>query len=189
MINAALKAFAEKGYKKANTDDMVKSAGISKGLLFHYFISKQGLYEFVCEYSSKYIIMELSACVDKNATDYFVIREQVERARCNAMQNFPYMQRFLKVVETEKNEDIMSTAMRTKDELAAAYFHIYEQASQRNVRDISFDKIADIVEYTLDGLLADHLRADKFSLMAYQKDAADYLDKIRKLCEYSAVEE
>ena len=51
MINAALKVFALKGYEHASTDDIVKEAGISKGLLFHYFISKLGLYSFIYDYS------------------------------------------------------------------------------------------------------------------------------------------
>ena len=37
MINASLKLFAINGYKHASTDDIVNEAGISKGLLFHYF--------------------------------------------------------------------------------------------------------------------------------------------------------
>ena len=45
MINASLKVFAENGYRHASTDVIVKDAGISKGLLFHYFTSKMGLYE------------------------------------------------------------------------------------------------------------------------------------------------
>ena len=40
MINAALKVFALHGYRHACTDDIVKEAAISKGLLFHYFGSK-----------------------------------------------------------------------------------------------------------------------------------------------------
>ena len=51
FINAALQIFAKNGYKKASTDEIVKAASISKGLLFHYFGSKQGLYEFVYMYS------------------------------------------------------------------------------------------------------------------------------------------
>ena len=51
MINAALKVFAKNGYKHASTDDIVKEAGISKGLLFHYFVSKMGLYSFLLDYS------------------------------------------------------------------------------------------------------------------------------------------
>jgi AcrR family transcriptional regulator len=36
-----------KGFKNASTDEIVKEAGISKGLLFHYFGSKEKLYEFI----------------------------------------------------------------------------------------------------------------------------------------------
>ncbi len=39
VIDAALKEFS-KGYMAANTDVIVKAAGISKGLVFHYFGSK-----------------------------------------------------------------------------------------------------------------------------------------------------
>lgn len=36
IINASLKMFALNGYRHASTDDMVREAAISKGLLFHY---------------------------------------------------------------------------------------------------------------------------------------------------------
>ena len=49
MINAALKIFAKNGYAHASTDDIVKEAGISKGLLFHYFINKIVPIESYCE--------------------------------------------------------------------------------------------------------------------------------------------
>ena len=35
IINAALQVFALNGYRHASTDDIVKLASISKGLLFH----------------------------------------------------------------------------------------------------------------------------------------------------------
>lgn len=34
IINAALKEFAQKGYDKASTNEIIKEAGISKGSLF-----------------------------------------------------------------------------------------------------------------------------------------------------------
>ena len=71
IINAALHTFALKGYKDASTDVIVKEAGISKGLLFHYFTSKQGLYDFICDYSTKYMILELTRSVKKNQRDLF----------------------------------------------------------------------------------------------------------------------
>ena len=65
IINACLKVFAENGYKKASTDVIVKTAGISKGLLFHYFESKKGAYEFIYDYSVKYMMLELTQSVRK----------------------------------------------------------------------------------------------------------------------------
>ena len=38
MINAALRVFAIEGYQHGSTDDIVRDASVSKGLLFHYFL-------------------------------------------------------------------------------------------------------------------------------------------------------
>ena len=95
MINAALKVFALKGYEHASTDDIVKEASISKGLLFHYFISKLGLYTFIYDYSVKYVMLELSTGVDKNETDYFNLCKQVKQAQVQVMNTYPYMVHFL----------------------------------------------------------------------------------------------
>jgi len=44
ILNTSLAEFAEHGYEKTNTNKICKSAGVSKGLIFHYFGSKQKLY-------------------------------------------------------------------------------------------------------------------------------------------------
>ncbi len=71
MINASLKVFAMNGYAHASTDDIVREAGISKGLLFHYFVSKLGLYSFIYDYSIRYVILELTTGVDKEEKQLF----------------------------------------------------------------------------------------------------------------------
>jgi AcrR family transcriptional regulator len=50
ILNAAMKEFT-KGYKNALTDHIVKEAGISKGLLFHYFGTKERLYCFLIRHA------------------------------------------------------------------------------------------------------------------------------------------
>lgn len=44
LLNAAIEEFAEKGYKAASTNIITRRANVSKGLLFHYFKNKEGLY-------------------------------------------------------------------------------------------------------------------------------------------------
>ena len=73
MLNAALKIFALQGYRHASTDDIVKEAGISKGLLFHYFESKLGLYSFVYDYSVRFVMLEMKACVSPVTTELFEV--------------------------------------------------------------------------------------------------------------------
>jgi len=47
IIRAAVEEFAERGYEIASTNAITARAGISKGLLFHYFGSKKNLYMYV----------------------------------------------------------------------------------------------------------------------------------------------
>ena len=58
IINAALKEFAQNGYEKASTNEIIKEAEIAKGSLFNYFNSKKELYLFLLDYVTK-IIEEL----------------------------------------------------------------------------------------------------------------------------------
>ena len=49
IINSAIDEFAMYPYEKASTNNIVKNAGISKGLLFHYFENKQELVQHLPE--------------------------------------------------------------------------------------------------------------------------------------------
>ncbi len=95
MINAALKIFALNGYDHASTDDIVKEARISKGLLFHYFESKIGVFSFVYDYCVKYLTLELQSAVDPSETSFFVLRKQIEAAKMQALKSYPFLEMFL----------------------------------------------------------------------------------------------
>ena len=60
ILNAAIKVFALNGYRKASTDVIVTEAGISKGLLFHYFTNKLSLSEYITAYKIKYIHLDFT---------------------------------------------------------------------------------------------------------------------------------
>jgi len=44
ILKASIEEFSEKGYAAASTNSIAKKAKVSKGLLFHYFKSKENLY-------------------------------------------------------------------------------------------------------------------------------------------------
>ena len=182
MINAALKLFAENGYRRASTDDMVKEAGISKGLLFHYFGSKLGLYEFVYDYSVKFLTMELSSVLHQEETDFFVLRGQIEQAKAAVMKNFPYVQLFLYRASKEDETEALTAITEKRQQLRELYDSMYSHVDESSVAGGSPDRIRRMTDYTLNGLLEDLLRTNSFSPEGSLTEAQTYLDELQHLC-------
>ena len=63
---AALAAFAEKGYAATRVDDVAKKAGVSKGLLYLYFKTKEDLFKAVIRSFVVPRIDALTAIVDSS---------------------------------------------------------------------------------------------------------------------------
>ena len=153
MINASLKIFSRGGYRHASTDEIVKEAGISKGLLFHYFGSKLGLYGFLFDYSARFMLLELSREVKRSETDYFALTKQMEQARMQVMKLYPYMQRFLDVAvkeeHTEAVERIAEKKLDYEDRLRA-----YSMQADYSIFAPYGDsvRVTKMVRYTIDGL-------------------------------------
>jgi len=49
IIDAALEVFREKGYANARMADIARGAGVSYGLVYHYFGSKEVLFDLIVE--------------------------------------------------------------------------------------------------------------------------------------------
>jgi AcrR family transcriptional regulator len=49
IIDAAMRVFAQKGFAKATNKDIAHEAGITAGLIYHYFKSKEDLLKIVIE--------------------------------------------------------------------------------------------------------------------------------------------
>jgi len=56
IMQAALHAFAEAGYRDAKTDLIAEKAQVSKGLIFHYYGSKQALYVLTVQTATQTIM-------------------------------------------------------------------------------------------------------------------------------------
>jgi len=49
IIDAAMQAFSQKGYTRATNKDIAREAGITPGLIYHYFESKEALLRAIIE--------------------------------------------------------------------------------------------------------------------------------------------
>ena len=154
MINAALKVFAMNGYQKASTDDIVKEAGISKGLLFHYFGSKAGAYTFMYEYSSRFMMMELERAVSLREKDLFRLLEQMEEAKSVLLSNYPYMQKFLLTHMSLTDENIKEAIAPYVDKVPQIMGEIMERADYSRIKDgVDTDLLVRTMYYVTRGLM------------------------------------
>src|SRR5512144_1137056 len=48
-MDAALQVFAQKGFARASNKDVARAAGITPGLIYHYFPSKEALLKAIIE--------------------------------------------------------------------------------------------------------------------------------------------
>lgn len=181
MINAALKIFALNGYAHASTDDIVKEAEISKGLLFHYFTNKIGLYSFIYDFSIKFVTLELTGTVDITDNDYFGLYIQIKNTESSVMRSYPYMIDFLNSTEDEDVLEALNeigSKKNTIPEKIEEYFkhaNTYSFAPDTNIR-----KLSEIIEYTSRVVMKNTLKFNPDHPEFYARDMKDYLITLKK---------
>ena len=181
MINGAIEVFAKNGYKHASTDDMVKTVGVSKGLWFHYFGSKEGIYVFVYDYCVKYMLLELSTIVDENETNYFELMRQIAKTKVKVGRSYPYLTIFL---EEAAHEPEQALAVKT-----AASRQSYEERLDAYLKHAEIDNVSDkgrrerikkMLEYTISGIIREKT-AQAADTEAIFREIKAYIDLVRDM--------
>jgi len=154
ILNAAIKVFALNGYRKASTDVIVKEAGISKGLLFHYFSNKLSLYEYIIDYSVKYMNFEFTSSVNKHEKDFFELQMMMEQAKIRVMKLYPYMQQFLASLKYETDPVAKEVIGENAYALESMLNVIYKQADTSKFQEyVVVPKVVDIIRWMSDSFL------------------------------------
>lgn len=182
MINAALKVFAIQGYRHGSTDDIVREAAVSKGLLFHYFGSKLGVYQFIYDYSVRYMTLELRSTVDAKESDMFTVIKQVERARMHAMRGYPYMQQFLNRSMYEDSYEALLAVEDKKNALEETCAAVDAQIDYASLpAGIDGEKLRKMLDFTIKGLMTERFQNASFQPEMLYEEICGYLDMMRKI--------
>src|ERR1700730_12119152 len=69
ILKAALQEFAHEGAAGARTDEIARSAGVNKALLYYYFKDKEGLYSAVLEQVFSGLYSRVTTVLDREDLD------------------------------------------------------------------------------------------------------------------------
>lgn len=182
MINAALKVFALNGYRHASTDEIVREAGISKGLLFHYFDSKLGLYTFIYDYSVRYLSLELKSSVSRKETDMFEIIKQIEQSKVQALRGYPYMQQFI----TRSMSEDVSEALLAIETMRNIMVDTYEALERRMdfsklPKGVEGPKLVKMLDFTIKGLMNERFLNASFHPDMLYAEILEYIEMVKKM--------
>lgn len=183
IINTAMKEFCH-GYKKASTDAIVKNAGISKGLLFHYFGTKLGLFKFLVDYGENIMKKEYRDIIELGYGDVIEgVWKQAILAK-DILDKHPYLQDFITACNLYKDQ-VPNHIFR---ESVESFWNIYEDFQKQYDTslfrdDIEHKKAVDIIFFTIESMIKYHKLEENQSYNDFLTELKDYIN-IFKTCFY-----
>ena len=186
ILEAALVEFAAKGYKKASTNTIVREAKVSKGLLFHYFISKKDLYIYIFKHAKETVQADLYKGV--NFADKDVLNRIFSAATVvidSYLKHKLFGKIFEKHVFVQDEEILMMTNKISKKVTSDAYEKIYQNIDYYNFNEsIDIERSLLTMKYVLDRLTVDwkvkhQSKYTKGTLEELKIEVSHYLDLFR----------
>ncbi len=153
IINAAMAEFAEKGYSRASTNEIVKQAGISKGILFHYFGSKRNLFLYLFSWGVSYLTERFEEEIDLDNRDVITRLWGAVELKMRVFRAYPTLFTFLQQVYTSTPQDILAEIQRT-DYLTALdiYRRIFSDVDASLFREgVDISRALSAVRWILEG--------------------------------------
>ncbi|PGV49557.1 TetR/AcrR family transcriptional regulator [Bacillus sp. AFS037270] len=189
IINAAIKEFAQKGYDKASTNEIVKEAEISKGILFHYFKNKKQMFLFLFDHCIQIITDDFYKKVDLTETDFFKRIRKAVLIKMDLLAKYPDIFKFIEEAFMDDAVDIKVEIEKKVKELNEINIgRIYEGIDFSKFRDdIDIQKILKIITWTFEKLSEEALAKAKLSpnheinYPAIQLEAEQYFEVLTKV--------
>lgn len=181
IINSGFKEFSTQTFKKASTNSIVKDAGISRGLLYHYFKDKEDLYEFLTFFSFEIMITALEEKFNWGESDLLTRFVNVTEQKFKVMQRYPYIMDFYIQSMITKDTDNVKRTYRERIEKFETDFYGRGVDYTLFNEDLDKEECLSIIKWTIRGL-GDHVI--KKSLEANgDYDMEVFIQKVKKYME------
>jgi len=165
ILEATISEFADKGFDKASTNEIVKEAGISKGILFHYFQNKKKLFLFVFDYSVELCMDEFYKKVDSDERDFFKKLRQISSFKLELVHKYPRIFKFFEVAMGEECTQVKNEIEERKKKLTeSGYSKVFNNIDVSKFRDgVDVSRAINIIMWSLEGFGTSELQKAKMS--------------------------
>lgn len=116
LLDQAAELFAERGYAETRVIDIVKAAGVAKGLFYWYFDNKEALFRELVAVNRHGLRVAQAKAIDPDATPLQQIRQGAEASLIYMADKAP----FFALLEAENLDKHFADVLRTGTDVHAA---------------------------------------------------------------------
>lgn len=120
MMDAGFRTFYRFGYRKASMSETAEEAGISKALLFHYFINKKEYFLYLVQYAMQVTLKISRDEISPTETDLFEIFMQSARVKSRLLRDHVFLSRFMMTAYEEKDEEVVEDLKKITSAISSA---------------------------------------------------------------------
>lgn len=186
ILNAAISEFAQKGYKNASTNEIVKEAGISKGLIFHYFKNKKQLYLFLYDYLMEIIGEEYFQKSWLDEKDFLEKIRMASLAKLELFRRFPLIFKFFLTAYSETDDEVKEEVdVRSQKMIEISLPRIYDNVDMSYLREgVDRQKAIKLIVWALEGYanskIPEFKTMDELGFSDLVTELATYLEILKK---------
>jgi len=154
LITAAISEFATAGYLAASTNRIVEAAHVSKGLLFHYFGDKKGLYVEAVQTCITDLIRRFDERLGPTSPDLFERLRQYALAKWSLVEEQPSTFAFLQEAMTDPPAELRDALLASTAEITAStYRRLFQGMDTSAFRPgVTVEQAMRLLSWTFDGL-------------------------------------
>lgn len=180
ILNAAINEFAHKGYKYASTNEIVLAAGISKGLIFHYFKNKKQLFLFLYDYLMEIMEKEYFQKPWLEEKDFLERMKIASLTKLELFRKYPLIFKFFLTAYSEADPEVKNELEERKQKMMEIYVpRVYDNVDLSNVKDgIDHQKAINLIVWALEGYA--NSKIPQFKTMGEK----EFLDMVNELETY-----
>ncbi|MFD1422138.1 TetR/AcrR family transcriptional regulator [Laceyella tengchongensis] len=154
IFEVTVREFADKGYERASTNQIVQEANISKGLLFHYFGNKKGLFLSTFHYCVTRVASASVPPKEELSADIFERLLQIGRMKWRLLQNHSLEYRFLLTAYAPVPEEVAIEIRQWQDKTWKTYQQLLWEGIDfsRFRQDMPRERVKELLAFCLEAV-------------------------------------
>lgn len=183
IINAAYKVFSQSSYKKAPMSEIADESGVSKALLFHYFVNKKELYLYLWENAIEMTRTAVREYKTLETNDFFEMLKRSLLSKCSLMRDYPHMYTFSLRTYYETAPEIKNAIQKNFSDVSkASEMIVLEKMDTSRLReDIDFKTMYDEIFYAIDGYMLKKYRSNLIIPDEIEREIISLIDFWKKV--------